>query len=119
MEFQQFIDFFGVYGWQLTLIAFIGIVILGVLKYAKVFANVKQPKPLYLIITVGFSVIATIIYLLIIKQFNFTYVVTVASAIYALNQTMYSIYETTTLKDLVKKVTILITENIKNNKQEK
>lgn len=113
MEFQPFIDFFGAYGWQLTLIAFIGIVILGVLKYAKVFVNVKQPKPLYLIITVGFSVLTTVVYLLIIGQFSFAYVVTVASAIYALNQTMYAIYETTTLKDLVKKLLAFLKEKIK------
>ena len=60
----------------------------------------------------GFSLIATIIYLLIIGQFDFGYVVTVTMAIYALNQTMYAIYETTKLRELLSKIFGFISKKI-------
>ena len=99
----EILNFVSYYGWQLGLIAFIGIVILGVLKYANVFGSIEKEKrkPIYFGITVGFSLIATLIYLAIINQFNVDYIVTVTAAIYALNQTMYAVYENTKLRDLV------------------
>lgn len=106
------------YGWQLALIAFLGIIILGVLKYANAFKKVKEEnrKPIYFAISVGFSLLATVVYLLIMKQFEITYFITVATAIYALNQTMYSVYETTKLKDLVCKLLTLIKAKIVEKK---
>lgn len=107
--------FFITYGWQLTLIALVGIVILGILKYADAFKKVAKEnrKPIYLGISVGFSLIATIVYLLIIDQFAIEFFVTVAITIYALNQTMYSIYEQTKLRDLLEKVFNFIVEKFK------
>ena len=98
--------FLSTYGWQLAVIAFVGIVILGVLKYANAFSKIEKEKrkPIYFAISVGFSLIATLIYLLVIKQFNFEYYIGVATAIYALNQTMYAIYEQTKLRDLFIKI---------------
>lgn len=106
MELEQFRMFMDTYGWQMALIAFIGIVILGVLKYANAFSKIEKEKrkPIYFIISIGFSLIATIIYLLIIGQFSVSYVLTVAPLIYAMNQTMYAFYETTTLRELVNKL---------------
>lgn len=106
------------YGWQLALIAFVGIVILGVLKYANAFKKVKEEnrKPIYFAISVGFSFTATVVYLLIIKQFDINHVIAVTTAIYALNQTMYSVYETTKLKDLVCKLLTLIKTKIAEKK---
>jgi hypothetical protein len=106
------------YGWQLALIAFVGIVILGVLKYANAFKKVKEEnrKPIYFAISVGFSLVATIIYLLIIGQFDLNHIFAVTAAIYALNQTMYSVYETTKLKDLVCKLLTLIKAKIAEKK---
>ena len=95
--------FFQIYGWQLALIALLGIVLLGVLKYANAFSKIDKDKrkPIYFAISIGFSLCATIIYLLIIDKFTVEFFITVATAIYALNQTMYSIYETTKPRDLV------------------
>ena len=106
------------YGWQLALIALVGIVILGVLKYANAFKKVKEEnrKPIYFAISVGFSLIATVVYLLIIGQFDVNHVIAVTMAIYALNQTMYSIYETTKLKDLVCKLLGFIKTKIEQKK---
>lgn len=115
---EQMTMFLQTYGWQLALIAFVGIVILGVLKYANAFKKVKEEnrKPIYFAISLGFSLIATVVYLLIIKQFEITYFITVATAIYALNQTMYSVYETTKLKDLVCKLLTFIKAKIAEKK---
>lgn len=115
---QQFTTFVASYGWQLALIALAGIIILGVLKYANVFSKIDKEnrKPIYLAISVGFSVIASAIYLAVIKQFDITYFCAVAAAIFALNQTMYSIYENTKLRDLLHKIFGAIDTKIKTKK---
>lgn len=115
---QQFTTFVASYGWQLALIALAGIIILGVLKYANVFSKIDKEnrKPIYLAISVGFSVIASAIYLAVIKQFDITYFCAVAAAIFALNQTMYSIYENTKLRDLLHKIFGAIDVKIKAKK---
>ena len=113
---EQMVNFYAQYGWQLALIAFVGIVILGVLKYANVFTNVakEKRKPIYFAISLGFSVVASAIYLLTIGQFTVAYMATVTTATYALNQAMYAVYETTKLRDLVVK----ILEHLFNKKKE-
>lgn len=115
---QQFIIFVASYGWQLALIALAGIIILGVLKYANVFSKIDKEnrKPIYLAISVGFSVIASAIYLAVIKQLEIKYFCAVAAAILALNQTMYSIYENTKLRDLLHKIFGAIDAKIKYKK---
>ena len=115
---QQFTTFIAVYGWQLALIALAGIIILGVLKYANVFSKIDKEnrQPIYLAISVGFSVVASAIYLAVIKQFEITYFCAVAAAILALNQTMYSIYENTKLRDLLHKIFGAIDAKIKAKK---
>ena len=112
---EEMMIFLGTYGWQLAVIAFVGIVLLGVLKYANVFSNIEKDKrkPIYFAISVGFSVIATIVYLLIVGSFSVEYVVTVSTAIYALNQTMYAVYETTKLRDLVSSILDWLSEMVK------
>ena len=113
--------FWQIYGWQIALIALAGIVLLGVLKYTNAFAKVSEAnrKPIYFAISVGFSIVATVIYLAAIKQLDIDYVITVSLAMYALNQTMYSVYETTRLRDLVSKIFALISEKIKQRKDVK
>lgn len=115
---EEFIIFLNAYGWQIALIALVGIILLGVLKYANLFSKIEKGKrrPIYFAISVGFSIISTVIYLLIMGKFDLEYIIAVSAAIYALNQTMYSIYETTTLKDLMVKLLNLIADRIKNAK---
>ncbi|EOZ2853466.1 hypothetical protein ACQQ4G_003150 [Listeria monocytogenes] len=117
---NEMMIFFQSYGWQLALIAFLGIVILGVLKYANAFSKVEKEKrkPIYFAISMGFSLIATIVYLLIIKQFDFSYVIGVTIAIYGLNQTMYAIYETTKLRDLLCKIFTYVSKKIVEKSKE-
>lgn len=94
------------YGWQLALIALAGIIILGVLKYCNVFKKLdeKVRHVLYLVISVGLSVVGSIIYLACIHQLTVGGAFAVAGAIFALNQAFYTIYDTTTLKELGKKL---------------
>lgn len=100
---NELLVFLGSYGWQLALIALVGIIILGVLKYANAFKNISKEyrKPIYFAISIGFSIIASVIYLYFMKQLEIEYFITIALAIYALNQTFYAIYETTKLRDLI------------------
>lgn len=113
---QQLTTFVANYGWQLALIALAGIVILGVLKYANIFSKIEKEnrKPVYLAISVGLSIIGSAIYLAAIKKFEFGYFAAVAFAILALNQTMYSIYENTNLRDLLHKIFDEIDSKIKS-----
>lgn len=98
--------FFEKYGLAITLIAVAGIAILGVLKYCNLFKKIDEGKRhyIYLAISIGFSVAATVIYLLIVKQFDWKYLLLVASAIYALNQTFYNIFKVTPVNDLMRQV---------------
>lgn len=118
---EQLTDFFVNYGWQLCLIALAGVIILGILKYSNAFSKIdkEKRKPIYFAISVGFSLVATIIYLAIIKQLTVQYVLAIATAIYALNQTFYAIYETTTLKDLFSKIVAAIKQKIEEKKNKK
>ena len=113
---QQLTTFVATYGWQLALIALAGIVILGVLKYANIFSKIEKEnrKPVYLAISVGLSIIGSAIYLAVIKKFEFGYFAAIAFAILALNQTMYSIYENTNLRDLLHKIFDEINSKIKS-----
>ena len=81
-------------------------VLLGVLKYANLFAKQTKEKRklIYFGISVGFSLIAAVIYLVIADAFTIEYFAAVSGAIYALNQTMYAVYDTTPLHTLLGKV---------------
>ena len=103
---EELLNFLRLYGWQLALIALAGIIILGVLKYCNVFSKFdkKIRHVFYLLISVGISIIGSIIYLACVGSLTVEFAFAVAAAILALNQTFYAIYSTTTLKDLVAKL---------------
>ena len=103
---EEFLTFFSTYGWQLALIALAGIIILGILKYCNVFKKFDEKirHVLYMVISVGISIIGAIIYLACVHQLTVEYVFVIAGAILALNQTFYAIYDTTTLKYLFTKL---------------
>lgn len=113
------ISFFTTYGLALFLIALSGIFLLGVLKYSNVFGKISEHKRhyLYLIITVGLSVVAAAIYLAVIGDLNTPYFLAVATAIYALNQTFYNIFKVTPVNKLLRKAAdYLISYLSKENK---
>lgn len=118
---EQITLFIAHYGWEIALIALAGVVLLGILKYANVFSKVEKDKrkPLYFAISVGFSVLATVIYLGFKGQFELNYILTISMAIYTLNQAMYAVYETTTLRDLVSKILLIASKKIQQNESTK
>lgn len=104
------VEFFKANGLALTIIAIVGIVVLGVLKYCNLFKKIDESKRhyIYLGISVGFSIIATIIYLACIHQLTFTYVYTVATAIYALNQTFYAVFKITPINKIASQLLTML-----------
>ena len=113
---ENLLLFFQKYGLAITLIAIAGIAILGILKYCNLFKKIEEGKRhyIYLAISIGFSVAATIIYLLIIKRFDWMYMLIVASAIYALNQTFYNIFKVTPVNELIGKLLDFIKKLLAN-----
>ena len=103
---DEILVFFQQHGLWLTIIAIIGIVLLGVLKYCNVFKKLdeKVRHVLYLVISVGISIVGSVIYLACVHQLDIAYIATLATAIFALNQAFYTIYDTTTLKELFNKL---------------
>lgn len=111
---EELLLFFGNYGTTLSLIALGGILLLGILKYLNVFSKIEKNrrKILYLLISVGLSITGAIIYLAIIDKLDVDYIAGVSAAIFALNQTFYAIYETTTLRELVAKIIDWLTNKV-------
>lgn len=117
MELEQLFEtFFTTYSWQLGLIALAGVVVLGVLKYCKVFEKIENEKTrhfLYFLISVGLSVIGSVIYLACIHQLDAAFVFGLAGAIFALNQGAYAVYSTTPLQTLWNKILDSLVDFIK------
>ena len=115
---SELLIFFKQYGAALSLIALAGIVILGILKYANVFSKLEERYRhiCYIVISVGLSLIGSCIYLVSVDQFTSEYVLTLGTAIFALNQTFYAIYSSISLKELVGKIFDYI-ENWINSKK--
>ena len=103
---NELLIFFQTYGLPITLIAILGIIVLGILKYCNVFSKLEEKYRhwVYIGISVAISVIGTMIYLAIVKQFEINYILTVSAALFALNQAFYSIFKATSLNDLGTKV---------------
>lgn len=103
---EMLFQFLAVYGWQITLIACSGVIIIGLLKAFKVFDKIEKEKRkyIYAVISTTFSIVASAIYLYIVRKFDPSVFGLIAAGIYGINQTIYSIYETFGFKQLVKKI---------------
>lgn len=114
---DSILEFFAQHGLWLTLIAVLGIAILGVLKYTGAFKKLSEEARhiCYLAISVGLSIIGSVIYTLCVGAFDWKEMFALAGAILALNQTFYSIYANLTLKELWEKLLAWIKELIKNS----
>ncbi|MDD6995101.1 MAG: hypothetical protein SPH68_08350 [Candidatus Borkfalkiaceae bacterium] len=101
---MEFISTYGL-GW-ITLFAVIGIVLLGIMKYCNLFKKIAEGSRhyIYLAISIGFSVVATLIYLLIAGQFTWVMFIGVVVAVFALNQTFYNIFKVTPVNRLFAKI---------------
>ena len=117
---DEFIRFFARFGLPITLIAFAGIAILGIMKYCDLFAGLQEQTRhfVYVGISAGLSIIGSIVYLLIVGQFELNFIVAIALAIYALNQTWYNIFKVTSFNDLMTKLLTKIIEFINTHSKE-
>ena len=117
---DEILIFFQQHGLWLTVIAVVGIILLGILKYANAFSrlNEKVRHAVYLVITVGLSIVGSVIYLACTSTLDIAYIFTVAAAILALNQAFYSIYSNTSLKDLLAKIGEWIKEKLAKKQQQ-
>lgn len=115
---EELLSFLEQYGIWPSIIALVGIFILGLLKYNNVFIkyNEKTRHVLYLLITVGISTIGSIIYLAVVDQLTVAHVAAIASAIFALNQTFYSIYSNLDLKNIFMDIKNFFMALLKKNK---
>lgn len=118
---EELVVFFANYGLWITAIAIVGIAALGVMKYCNMFSKIDEAKRhyIYLLISVGFSVVATAIYLVAIGAFEFNYFFAVAGAMYALNQTFYAIFKVTPINSLMVKLLDWIVAVVKRKLEEK
>lgn len=114
---EQFIEFFNLYGLWLTVIAVAGVILLGILKYLRVFDKFSKGirHLLYLLISVGVSVIGSIVYLACEHSLDIEYILSLALAIFALNQIAYTVYNTTPLRSLLKKLWTFIKNKMPTN----
>ena len=109
---NELIIFFQNYGLPITLIALLGVMVLGILKYCNVFSKIdeKYRHWIYIGISVAISVIGTVIYLAIAGQLDINYILTISAALFALNQAFYSIFKATSINDLGTKVLDIIVQ---------
>ena len=90
-------EFFKNYGWQLTLLALSGIVVLGFLKWVGVFNKLKDTskKYVYYALSCVLSIIACTIYILATKSFAWASYGILCGAVVGLTGAVYTIYENT------------------------
>ena len=115
---EELLSFLEQYGIWPSIIALVGIFILGLLKYNNVFTNYNEKTRhiLYLLITVGISTIGSVIYLAVVDQLTVAHIMAIASAIFALNQTFYSIYSNLDLKNIFIDIKNFFMALLKKNK---
>ena len=103
---EMIINFVSTYGWKLALIACSGIFVLGVLKFFNVFNKVQKEKRkyLYAVTSSGLSILASAIYLLAIGNFYIGGFAIIAGAIYGVNQAIYSMYENSGFRAVLRKL---------------
>lgn len=111
MDYKMIGEFFKNYGWQLTLLALSGILVLGFLKWVGVFNKLKDTskKYVYYALSCVLSIIACTIYILVTKSFDWASYGILCGAVVGLTGAVYTIYENTGLRKLWK---IIVLDNI-------
>ena len=104
MDYKMIGEFFKNYGWQLTLLALSGIVVLGFLKWVGVFNKPKDTskKYVYYALSCVLSIIACTIYILVTKSFAWASYGILCGAVVGLTGAVYTIYENTGVRKLWK-----------------
>ena len=103
---DMIIQFFKLYGWQLTILATSGIVLLGILKSFGTFNKVKKEfkKYLFYAISCTFSILACTSYILLMHSFEWRAYLILIAGIIGYTSAIYTLYENTGIRDLLKKI---------------
>ena len=103
---QELVIFYQSHGLVLTIIAIIGVTILGALKYGNIFHEIEEKVRhiLYIGISIALSIIGGLIYLLTSHTFTWATFALFSGGIFAVNQGFYAIFKNMTLQDVVKKL---------------
>ncbi len=99
-------SFFLEHGWKLTLLALSGIPFLGILKRAHLFDGIQnntKRKAIFEGISSAFSILVSLIYLLVVDRFEFGKFAILFVGILMLNQTAYALFENLGIRDVVNK----------------
>lgn len=113
---EAFATFYATHGLWLTIIAVLSIILLGVLKYTNSFEKYSEQvrHVLYLIISVGLSIIGGISYMLITDSYDTGSLIIFTANVFGLNQMFYNIFKVTKLKDLFKTIITTIVQYLDN-----
>lgn len=117
---EMILQFISDYGWKLALIACSGIFVLGILKFFNVFNKVDKAKRKYLYAGISsvLSIAASGIYLVCVGQFDIAGFGVIALAIYALNQSIYAVYETCGFRALLRQFGNIVISIVAKNQIE-
>lgn len=120
--FQELLDLFTKAGgsWVVPIIAVVGIIILGILKYCATFAKIEEQYRhyIYIGISMGISLLGTGIYLAVTKTFTINLFFALATIIWTINQTAYNLFSVLSLKELFIKLLDWIKNLISKNKKQ-
>lgn len=111
---EMIIQFFKMYGWQLTILATSGIVALGILKSLGTFnkVNTKAKKYLYYGISNILSIVACTAYIFIKNSFEWRAYLILVGGIIGFTSAIYTLYENTGVRDVLKKCLYQPTKNL-------
>lgn len=110
--------FFTDYGLVLGVLAVASILVLGILKFFKVFDKIPDDyrKYVYMGVATVLCAVSSLIYLTATDSFNWTVFGTLTGAVWGANQLMYSAYESYGVRALVKKIGTYIVTLVANDK---
>ena len=104
---NMIIKFFTDYGWQMGVCVIGGIFVLGLFKAIGIFDGIKNAqikKALYISLSVILSAGACALYLYITHSFDWVAFGTITVPVFALNQTVYQLYEDLGIRAVWKKL---------------
>lgn len=99
--------FFLAYGWQLTLVAIGGIVLIGGLKFFRLFEKFEpsgKNKGIYSAISAGYSILTSGLYLHCVDKFSWSKFAVLAIALYFAIAAVYATYENNGIRAVVRKL---------------
>lgn len=113
---EMILHFFRDYGWQLTVLATSGIIMLGIIKSLGAFKKVpdKGKKYLYYGISCILSILACTSYILIQHSFEWRAYLILIAGIIGYTSAIYTLYENTGIRDLLKKLIFVPVKHLLN-----